>query len=48
MSAPSAVPAGIEVENPATGETIGTVPELSADEVRVDRRRGARRAARVG
>jgi acyl-CoA reductase-like NAD-dependent aldehyde dehydrogenase/choline dehydrogenase-like flavoprotein len=26
--------AGIPVENPATGETIGTVPDLGADEVR--------------
>jgi acyl-CoA reductase-like NAD-dependent aldehyde dehydrogenase len=26
--------AGIPVENPATGETIATVPELGAEEVR--------------
>ncbi len=34
MSATGAVSAGIEVENPATGETIGTVPDLPTEEVR--------------
>ena len=39
---------GIAVENPATGETIATVPELSADEVARAGREGPRRAARLG
>ena len=39
---------GIPVENPATGETIATVPELGAEEVIRDGRRGARGAARRG
>ncbi|HEX5956474.1 MAG TPA: hypothetical protein VFY37_11100 [Solirubrobacterales bacterium] len=28
--------AGIPVENPATGETIATVPELGGEEVRIE------------
>ena len=39
---------GIEVENPATGETIATVPELGAEEVARWSPRGARRAAGMG
>ena len=43
----TATSAGIAVENPATGETIATVPELSVDEVRgmVARARAAQPAA---